>query len=406
MEELSLKSTFPYEYGSDFRMTRLEILNSTKKETTLLFSNIGRILASIWKYSCTFLRSFSDSIKVIIHDVVTIGSRDLATRLQIEAQKNNDQEDIWASTVLLGVIIGYLIFSFRGKNAFLKIHKNSTEVDECSLKTSEHISIVINFSENNLSNRGNIADQKNSEEFMVPHLKESVIDILIPNMVTVIQSDENLIYDVFDEYDLLSHDNTTEALVRPYQSNPDYEAMGSGISIDSANETRLRNIERSIGKGEKMVKKSIGCNVSLLHHSEQSAPKNNAITRSSSAQDNAGPVTGEVNDMCKSFLIMGTRLGNELFLTMFMKEPVFLGNSVSITEIGIFREKRERLDAVTCKSLTPYDELRSMTRNYNLRKIESQRNRSTKNNNSVPPKKLLMNEKDAISILLWYSTRI
>lgn len=406
MEELSLKSTFPYEYGSDFRMTRLKILNSTKKETTLLFSNIGRILASIWKYSYTFLRSFSDSIKVIINDVITIGSRDLAIRLQIEEQKNNDQEDIWTSTLLLGVIIGYLIISFRRKNSFLKIHKNPTEVDECSLKTGEHISIVINFSNDNLSNRGNIADQKNSEEFIVPHLKESVFDILIPNMVAVSQSDENFFYDVFDECDLLSHDNTTEALVRPSQSNPYYEAMVSGILIDSANEARLRNIERSFSEGEKMVKKSIGCNVSLFHHSEQSAPKNNAITRSSSAQDNAGPMTGKANDMCMSFLIMRTRLGNEFFLTMFMKEPVFLGNSVPITEMRAFREKRDRLDEVTCKSLTPYDEIRSLTRNYNLRKIESQRNRSTKNNNSIPPKKLLMNEKDAISILLWYSAHL
>ena len=87
MEELGLKSTFPYEYGSDFTMIRTEMLNTTKNETTILFSNIKSILAIIWKYSFTFLRSFSDSIKLIIDDVVTIGSRNFAERLQIEAKK-------------------------------------------------------------------------------------------------------------------------------------------------------------------------------------------------------------------------------------------------------------------------------------------------------------------------------
>lgn len=33
MEELGLKSTFPYEYGSDFTMIRTEMLNTTKSET-------------------------------------------------------------------------------------------------------------------------------------------------------------------------------------------------------------------------------------------------------------------------------------------------------------------------------------------------------------------------------------
>lgn len=210
MEELGLKSTFPYEYGSDFTMIRTEMLNTTKNETTILFSNIKSILAIIWKYSFTFLRSFSDSIKLIIDDVVTIGPRNFAERLQIEAKKNNDQEDIWASTIILGVIIGYLISSIKRKNTFPIMPTSSPKIDDCRFKTGETISIVINFNEDCLNNRSDVTEERNYEESTVLHSKESVLSIGRQNMVTLNQSDEHFTYGNFDEYDLLTKDYTTE----------------------------------------------------------------------------------------------------------------------------------------------------------------------------------------------------
>ncbi|CAI4262306.1 BAL_1a_G0002550.mRNA.1.CDS.1 [Saccharomyces cerevisiae] len=400
MEELGLKSTFPYEYGSDFTMIRTEMLNTTKNETTILFSNIKSILAIIWKYSFTFLRSFSDSIKLIIDDVVTIGSRNFAERLQIEAKKNNDQEDIWASTIILGVIIGYLISSIKRKNTFPKIPTSSPKIDDCSFKTGETISIVINFNEDCLNNRSDVTEERNYEESTVSHSKESVLSIGRQNMVTLNQSDENFTYGNFNEYDLLSKEDTTEVLTRSPGSNPEFKAVANGTLLDSANEMRFKSIEKSMN--ETMVKVPMGCNVSLSHYGRQYAPGNISIMRSFSARDTKS-VSREVRDICKSFLIIKSQFGDELFLTMFMEEPVFFDNNIPIEITEAYREKRERLDEVIHKDLIRYDEVQNLTRIRNLLRVKSQKICSRRHNSSVPTKKLLVNDKGATSILLWYS---
>ena len=401
MEELGLKSTFPYEYGSDFTMIRTEMLNTTKSETTILFSNIKSILAIIWKYSFTFLRSFSDSIKLIIDDVVTIGSRNFAERLQIEAKKNNDQEDIWASTIILGVIIGYLISSIKRKNTFPIMPTSSPKIDDCRFKTGDTISIVINFNEDCLNNRSDVTEERNYEESTVLHSKESVLSIGRQNMVTLNQSDENFTYGNFDEHDLLTKDYTTEVLTRSPGSNPEFKAVVNGTLLDSANETPFKGIEKSIN--ETMVKVPMGCDVSLSHYGRQYAPGNISIMRSFTARDNTKSVSREIRDICKSFLIIKSQFGDELFLTMFMEKPVFFDNNIPIEITGAYREKRERLDEVIHKDLIRYDEVQNLTRIRNLLRVKSQKICSRRHNSSVPTKKLLVNDKGATSILLWYS---
>lgn len=177
--------------------------------------------------------------------------------------------------------------------------------------------------------------------------------------------------------------------------------MVNGTLLDSANETPFKGIEKSIN--ETMVKVPMGCDVSLSHYGRQYAPGNISIMRSFTARDNTKSVSREIRDICKSFLIIKSQFGDELFLTMFMEKPVFFDNNIPIKITGAYREKRERLDEVIHKDLIRYDEVQNLTRIRNLLRVKSQKIYSRRHNSSVPTKKLLVNDKGATSILLWYS---
>lgn len=358
-------------------------------------------MAIIWKYSFTFLRSFSDSIKLIIDDVVTIGSRNFAERLQIDRFFLLLQEDIWASTIILGVIIGYLISSIKRKNTFPIMPTSSPKIDDCRFKTGDTISIVINFNEDCLNNRSDVTEERNYEESTVLHSKESVLSIGRQNMVTLNQSDENFTYGNFDEYDLLTKDYTTEVLTRSPGSNPEFKAVVNNTLLDSANETPFKGIEKSIN--ETMVKVPMGCDVSLSHYGRQYAPGNISIMRSFTARDNTKSVSREIRDICKSFLIIKSQFGDELFLTMFMEKGQKKLLNIPIEITGAYREKRERLDEVIHKDLIRYDEevLNCWIRN--LLRVKSQKICSRRHNSSVRCFFNNLNDKGATSILLWYS---
>lgn len=60
--------------------------------------------------------------------------------------------------------------------------------------------------------------------------------------------------------------------------------------------------------------------------------------RSFTARDNTKSVSREIRDICKSFLIIKSQFGDELFLTMFMEKPVFFDNNIPIEITGAYRE--------------------------------------------------------------------
>ncbi|CAI7144118.1 CPS_collapsed_G0002630.mRNA.1.CDS.1 [Saccharomyces cerevisiae] len=270
---------------------------------------------------------------------------------------------------------------------------SSPKTDDCRFKTGETISIVINFNEDCLNNRSDVTEERNYEESTVLHSKESVLSIGRQNMVTLNQSDENFTYGNFDEHDLLTKDYTTEVLTRSPGSNPEFKAVVNGTLLDSANETPFKGIEKVLTKQW----------LRFLWDAIQYAPGNISIMRSFTARDNTKSVSREIRDICKSFLIIKSQFGDELFLTMFMEKPVFFDNNIPIEITGAYREKRERLDEVIHKDLIRYDEVQNLTRIRNLLRVKSQKICSRRHNSSVPTKKLLVNDKGATSILLWYS---
>ncbi|CAI4037304.1 hypothetical protein SMKI_02G1740 [Saccharomyces mikatae IFO 1815] len=406
MEKLGLKSTFPYEYGFDFKTTRLEILNSTKSETALLFSGLSRILARILKYSYNFLASFSLAIKVITESVATVGSREYANSLQIDATERDDEEDVWGSIVLLGVIFSSLIYSCSGKNTFMKRRGNSTEGDECSFKASKPLSIIINIIGNSPNNKGIFVEEKNYEKFMDLHLKESVFDICVPSVVDFSQTEKVFVPDDFGRLSLSSNENTTEALVQATQTLSDIKALTNSTLTNSARGDFLKETERSISKGKEVVKHSVGYNRSLLHYAKKCVHKRNEIMGGFPVQENADSVGKKIHNICESTLIMENRLSNEVFLALFEREPIFFISSLSIEEMRAYEEKQKLFDEMPHGDLGFYDENKIITRTYNLLKVDSQRNWSMKRNISVPSKKMVMNEKGAASTLLWYSTHL
>ncbi|CAI4055315.1 hypothetical protein SKDZ_02G1690 [Saccharomyces kudriavzevii ZP591] len=405
MEKFGLKSAFPYEYGSDFKMTRLKILNSTKCETEFLFSNIKRIMLSVWKYSYTLLSFFLDSTKLIMNDVITISSRDFATKLQIGASQREDQEDILASTILMGMIIGYSI-SFGRKSAFFKRHRNPTEMKESSSKPSGSISIVINFMEDNLTYDDDFIHENVAKEFMISQLDDSVLNIQIPNTNTSDKTDRVFEHDILGEYDPFNGETATGVLVPPYQSNAGFKALTNDISPHCTRRTLFGKTEGGTNERIKVVEYLTGDDEYLLHDTKQRTHKSNAVVGRFFVQDNTASMSEQLRNIPGPVLVMNTWLGDELFLTMFDEESSFFSDSVPIKKIGPIGEKQELFEVVSHRELICYDKNRSLNRIYNLPNIEKQEICFKKDKTSRPSKKSLMNGKDAASILLWYSTHL
>ncbi|CAI4059720.1 hypothetical protein SUVZ_04G2780 [Saccharomyces uvarum] len=403
MEKLGLENTSPYEYGLDFRMARREIINSTKNETAYLFLNIKRIMLCVLKYSYTFISSLLDSAKLIMDHVVTIGSRNFAPRLQIDAGKSDDQEDIWASTIILGIIIGYSISCFGKKRTFLKRPKSPTKSAKDYSKHGEPISIVINFMRNDSSGSSDSIGEKDTKEFMGSQLDEFVLNSHIPSIEILDETDLIFKHDFYEMYDPLNGETaTTDALKRPNQLSHGFEAEANNIPTGSLRGASLERTKRCDNEKRGPVGHFIEDDSLRLRHLKQDICKTNATAGRFSVQNNVITINEQAFSLHEPVLIMKAGLPVEI-----SKELIsFFIESVLFKKKKVLEEKQDQLEEVTHKELICYDQNRSLAIIYHLPKIGKQGNPFTKPNIPTFSKKSLSDNKNAALILLWYSTHL
>ncbi|KOH00388.1 Cnm1p DI49_1096 [Saccharomyces eubayanus] len=396
MEKFGLENSFPYEHGLDFRMTRREIINSTKNETAYLFFNMKRIMLCVLKYSYTLISSLLDSAKLIMDDVVTIGSRNFPTRLQIDAGENDDQEDIWASTIILGIIIGYSISCF-GKRA-----KNPIKLAKVYSKHSEPISIIINFMKNDSSGGSDPIGGNDTEEVMGSQLDESVLNSHIPNIEIMDETDQILKQDFYEIYDPLNGETATiDGVKWLNQLSQVFEAESNSITTDNLREVRLERTIRRYNERHGPVGHLIGDDSVRLRHLKEDIYRTNASAGRFPVQNNFFTMNGQAYLLCLRGheLVMKAELCAKIDKELFS----FFIESVSFRESGILEQKQDQLEEVTHKEIICYDQNRSLAIIYHLPKIEKQRNPLTKPSMPTFSKKSLSDNKNAALILLWYS---
>lgn len=401
MEKLDIENAFPYEYGLDFRKTRREIINSAKNETAYLFLNIKRIMYCVLKYSYTFISSLLDSAKLIMDHVVTIGSRNFAQRLQIDAGKSDDQEDIWASTIILGIIIGYTISFFRKKKTFLKRPKGPTKLTKGYSEHDKPISIVINFMRNDSGGGNDSIGGKDTEELMGSQLDESVLNSHIPNIEILDETDQILKHDFYEMYDPLNGETANaDALKLPIQLSRGFEAESNDISTASLGGARLEQTKSYNNVKHGPVWHLIENNSFRLRQPKEDIY--NATASRFCNQNNGVIMNEQVFSLHGPELVMTARLCVEID-----KELIsFFIESVLFKKSKVLKEKQDQLEEVTHKELICYDQNRSLAIIYHFPKIGKQGFTFTKPNIPTYSKKSLSDSKNAALILLWYSTHL